>query len=105
MASVPNSLGYVSVKFPNAHPAGRLRRVCFAPDLLVNFLSGTYEVVSEPVPQDAQLCWSYYDWVRNTFCVVLAHPSWRMVAADEVIPEHDGIGFHRIEPAPPPPGP
>jgi len=83
--------------FPNAHPAGRLRKICFTPDLLLRCVSGTYEVVREPVPEDAQCCWSYYDWIRNTFCVVLAHPSWRMVAADEVIPEHEGIHIRRVE--------
>lgn len=67
----------------------RLRRYCFSPHILRNFLfnPGAFEVLKSDVPLAARVVGASYNEQRHSFEILLQHESFDIVPIGETIPE------------------
>lgn len=64
----------------------RIKRFQAAPELIMRLGSGKYEVIANPLPEDAKIERSYYDEDARAFTIIVQSQEFEPVLWGETIP-------------------
>lgn len=75
----------------------RIRQYHIAPEILIDFGSGKFEVVEDSLPRDAQIVGAGYDNQYDRFFVNVQSEEFEPIASGCAIPVHNGPTIQRLE--------
>ena len=75
----------------------RLRKLAFAPRLLLTLGRGICQIVENPIPEGAEIRGIQYDPVTDTVSIVIEHESFDLIPVGDIIPFHPTPKVKRIQ--------